>query len=435
VSDFSVKLKDVSKFYKLYESPKDRLKEALHPFNKKYYKEFYALNGINLDVNKGETLGIIGKNGSGKSTLLKLISHVLVPSSGTVEVQGNVSALLELGAGFNPLFTGLENVYFYGTILGFSREDMDARLDKILAFADIGEFIHQPLKTYSSGMKARIAFAIATEINPDILIIDEVLAVGDTIFQRKCYSKIDSMFKDGKTVILVSHNRNSIISLCKSAILLDHGKVLCSGETEPVIREYEKLCNKKFLTANDKYKNTQKDETIDNETKDQKNEQAENKLLWDYTLEADDQVYYKKSDIELEDFGIYDLDGNKVNILETGSSYKIRATFLPKEDLDYDITFAMRIKSIEGYIATWVGFPFEKNKYLSFKEGQREKVEFLFDCNLLGGVFSIDAGLQSFTDDDLFFHVGIQNLYLFKINKDLQMNKHGLVDLNCRLLE
>ena len=433
MSDFAVKLKEVSKFYKLYQSPKDRLKEALHPFNKKYHKEFYALNGINMDVNKGEILGIIGKNGSGKSTLLKLISHVLVPSSGTVEVQGNVSALLELGAGFNPQFTGLENVYFYGTVLGFTSEDMDARLDNILAFADIGEFIHQPLKTYSSGMKARIAFAVATEINPDILIIDEVLAVGDTIFQRKCFSKIDSIFKDGKTVILVSHNRNTIISLCNSAILLDHGKVLCSGETEPVIREYEKLCNKKFFAVNAKNDNTQKDATIDNETKDQKNKQPENKLLWDHTLEADDQIFYKKSDIELEDFGIYDLEGNKVNILETGSSYKISATFLSKEDLDDGITFAMRIKSIEGYLAAWVGFPFEKNKYLSFQEGQRERVEFLFDCNLLGGDFSIDAGLQSFTDNDLYIHIGVINLCLFKIHRDLQMNKHGLVDLNCRL--
>ena len=182
MGDFAVKIENVSKYYKLYNSPKDRLKEALHPQGKPYHNKFFALSDINLSVKKGEIVGIIGSNGSGKSTLLKLIAKVLIPNIGTIEVNGSISALLELGAGFNPDFTGIDNLYFYATILGLPKTVIDEKIEDILTFADIGEYINQPLKTYSNGMKARLGFAIATEIDPDILIIDEVLAVGDAAF-------------------------------------------------------------------------------------------------------------------------------------------------------------------------------------------------------------------------------------------------------------
>ena len=182
MSDTAISVKNLNKIYKLYKDSRDRLKEAFHPFRKKYHHEFYALNDVSFQVQQGETVGIMGKNGSGKSTLLKIIAGVLSQSSGYVHVTGRISALLELGAGFNPELTGFENAYFNGSILGFSKEEMDNRIDDIISFADIGEFIYQPVKTYSSGMFIRLAFSVATQVEPDILIIDEALAVGDSFF-------------------------------------------------------------------------------------------------------------------------------------------------------------------------------------------------------------------------------------------------------------
>ena len=200
-----IKIENLSKVYKLYNSPVDRLKESLHPLRKQYHHDFYALNNVSFEIKKSESVGIIGKNGSGKSTLLKILTGVLTPTSGTVKVNGKVSALLELGAGFNPELSGIENVYFNGMLMGYTREDMAERLDEILSFADIGNFVHQPVKTYSSGMFVRLAFAVAINVDPDILIVDEALAVGDIKFQRKCFLKIEELRKSNKSILFVSH--------------------------------------------------------------------------------------------------------------------------------------------------------------------------------------------------------------------------------------
>ena len=189
------------------------MKESLHPLRKRYHRDFYALSGVSLQLIKG-IIGIIGKNGSGKSTLLKILTGVLTPTSGKVEVNGRVSALLELGAGFNPEFTGLENVFFNGSIMGYSRHEMDAKIDDILAFADIGDFIHQPVKMYSSGMFARLAFAVAINVDPDILIVDEALSVGDAAFQSKCFQKFQEFREKGKTILFVTHSVDLIIKYC-----------------------------------------------------------------------------------------------------------------------------------------------------------------------------------------------------------------------------
>ncbi|MBK5274128.1 MAG: ABC transporter ATP-binding protein, partial [Desulfuromonadales bacterium] len=228
--------------YKLYDSPQDRLKEALNPFRKKYHRDFYALDDISFEIKKGETVGIIGRNGAGKSTLLKIITGVIASSGGNVKVNGRISALLELGAGFNPLISGLENVYFNGTLMGFNKEEMDNKIDEILAFADIGDFIHQPVKTYSSGMKARLAFAAAISIQPEILIVDEALAVGDVAFQYKCYQKMWSMKENGATMLLVTHSTQHILEQCDKAVLMSNGRLLYQGsDVEEVVTRYEKL--------------------------------------------------------------------------------------------------------------------------------------------------------------------------------------------------
>lgn len=233
----AIAITNISKIYKLYDRPRDRLKEALHPLKKKYHHEFHALNNINFNVKKGETVGILGENGAGKSTLLKIITGVLTPSAGNVVVNGKVASLLELGAGFNPEYTGLENVYFQGALMGFSQQEMDARVGAILEFAGIGEFIHQPVKTYSSGMFVRLAFAVIANVDADILIVDEALAVGDAVFTQKCMRYIRE-YQGRGTLIFVSHDTNAILSLCKTAVWLHAGQLRQIGDSKWVAQSY-----------------------------------------------------------------------------------------------------------------------------------------------------------------------------------------------------
>jgi len=237
----AISVRNVSKKYRLFGSIKERFFEALHPFNKKYHHEFWALRDMNFDVPKGSTMGIIGRNGSGKSTLLQIIASVLRPTSGDVEVNGKVSALLELGAGFNLELTGRENALFHGELMGFTRKEMLERLPVIEEFADIGEFIDQPVKIYSSGMFVRLAFAAAITVDPDILIIDEALAVGDARFQRKCFQKFHEFQQAGKTILFVSHDTSSIVKHCDRAILLEKGKMIEYGKPNDVVNHYGKM--------------------------------------------------------------------------------------------------------------------------------------------------------------------------------------------------
>jgi len=236
--NIAIKVENLTKTYRLYNSNLDRLKESLHPLRRKYHHEFNALHNVSFEIKKGETVGIIGKNGSGKSTLLKLITGVLTPTSGSIQVNGRISALLELGAGFNPELTGIENVYFNGTLMGYSREEMDVRLDDILGFADIGEFVNQPVKSYSSGMFVRLAFAVAINVDPDILIVDEALAVGDIKFQKKCKERMNNYKENGSTIVLVSHAMTDVRSMCSKGLFLQQGRMVCWGDASDVINSY-----------------------------------------------------------------------------------------------------------------------------------------------------------------------------------------------------
>lgn len=228
-SNLAINVCDVTKIYRLYDKPIDRLKESISLTHKKYHKEFFALDKISFSVEKGSTVGIIGTNGSGKSTILKIITGVLNPTTGSVEVDGNISALLELGAGFNMDYTGIENIYMNGTMMGFSREQMEAKLPEILEFADIGDFVYQPVKTYSSGMFVRLAFALAINVEPEILIVDEALSVGDVFFQAKCYRRMEEIRKTGTTILMVTHDMGSVIKYCDKVILLNKGEFLAEG--------------------------------------------------------------------------------------------------------------------------------------------------------------------------------------------------------------
>lgn len=263
-----IDIKHLNKVYSLYDKPIDRLKEVLSVTHKSYHREHYALNDISLSIQKGESVGIIGKNGSGKSTLLKIITGVLNPTSGEVTIKGKISALLELGAGFNPEYTGLENIYLNGTMMGYSRAEMDERVDDIVAFADIGDFIQQPVKTYSSGMFARLAFAVSINVEPDILIVDEALAVGDTRFQIKCIDKMKELKSMGTTILFVSHATEQIKRFCNKAVWLQNGVVRQVGEASEIVDVYEN-----YMRFGEKAVESEKDKPVE------KSEQ--------YTLETD----------------------------------------------------------------------------------------------------------------------------------------------------
>lgn len=248
-SDIAIRLQNLSKCYQIYDKPHDRLKQSLYPriqrllgyYPKQYYREFWALKDISFEVKKGETVGIVGRNGSGKSTLLQIICGTLAPTVGGVETKGRVAALLELGSGFNPEFTGRENIYMNGAVLGLNREEINDRLDAIVSFADIGQFIDQPVKTYSSGMSVRLAFAVQAQVDPDILVVDEALSVGDAKFQAKCFARLQQLIDNGTSILLVTHSSEQIVTHCSSAILLNDGLQLEMGEPRRVVNRYMDL--------------------------------------------------------------------------------------------------------------------------------------------------------------------------------------------------
>lgn len=262
MNEIAIDIQNLSKVYKLYEKTIDRLKETLSITGKSYHRDFYALNNVNMQIRKGETVGIIGKNGAGKSTLLKIITGVLAPTTGSVKINGRISSLLELGAGFNPEYNGLENIYLNGTIMGMTKEEVDERLQDILDFADIGDFIYQPVKTYSSGMYVRLAFSVAINVNPDILIVDEALSVGDARFTMKCLKRIEEMKKKGITIIMVSHGIETVKKFADKAVLIEQGDIYKIGDPTDVCLEYYRL-----LFEDDKDKSRRDDKDISYPTK------------------------------------------------------------------------------------------------------------------------------------------------------------------------
>jgi len=236
--EIAIRVNNLGKCYHIYDRHSDRLKQLFSKGGKKYYREFWALQDISFEIKKGEAFGVIGKNGAGKSTLLQLICKTLTPTTGSVETQGKIAALLELGSGFNPEFTGRENVYINGAILGFSRQEIDDRFDEIVAFADIGDFIDQPVKTYSSGMYVRLAFAVQVCVEPDILVVDEALAVGDIFFRQKCYQRLNLLREKGVSIVLVSHGMNEVEQFCQRALFLQQGKKFYLGPADEAVRYY-----------------------------------------------------------------------------------------------------------------------------------------------------------------------------------------------------
>lgn len=272
MSEIAISVQNISKVYKLYGSHVDILKEFLNPFGKKYHQDFYALKDVSFEVKKGETVGIIGENGSGKSTILQIIAGVLTPTNGHVIINGKVSALLELGTGFNPELTGIENIYFSGMVMGLSEEEIDSKIDNILSFADIGEFVYQPVKTYSSGMYVRLAFSIFANIDPEVFIVDEALAVGDAYFIHRCMLRFHELQKQGKTILFVSHDADAIKRLCKRALWINQGAVMMLGDSSEVVDNYLAFLFKQPLVEDGKAISPEKEENKNIEESELKSE-------------------------------------------------------------------------------------------------------------------------------------------------------------------
>ncbi len=338
-----IEVNDVTKIYKLYNDPIDRFKEAVNPFHKQYATPFYALRNVSFRVEKGETVGIIGTNGSGKSTILKIITGVIQPSEGSVHVDGKVSALLELGAGFDMEYSGVENIYMNGAVLGFSREEMNRRKEKILDFADIGDFVYQPVKTYSSGMLVRLAFALATNVEPEILVIDEALAVGDAFFQAKCFHKLEAIKAAGTTILFVSHDIMSVKKLCSRAVWLDRGIVKAADDA--------KIVCEKYLGMQIEEQNKKKKQLVEQLI-------LENTVAEDVVL-VKDQCNFKKIDIDQTDgesgtkageivsFYIKNDQKKDVAVLETGKTYYFGLLTKFYEDID-NVLFGFEMENTKG---------------------------------------------------------------------------------------
>ncbi len=384
----SIKVENLSKIYKLYDKPIDRLKESMHPFRKKFHRDFYALKDITFEVEKGETVGIIGKNGSGKSTLLKIIAGVLTPSSGTVKVNGKVSALLEFGTGFNPELTGIENIYFSGTIMGYTKEEIDMKLDDILSFADIGDFVYQPLKTYSSGMCVRLAFAVTTIIDPEILIIDEALAVGDMFFQAKSMTHMRKMMDSGVTVIFVSHDTGAIKSLCKQAILLDSGILVDYDRADKIEEKYFAL---KVMSEQ---KVVQK-EIIKNEQFDNENNCKIKSETWALAF-SNNSDFQKRASFQRIQNGkanfvnvqLLDENENQINHVDYEQLVTLRMAVEVCEDI-HMMAFGYHIRDVNGVYIVYSDSIIE-NKSLNYpKKGDRYIIDWKFRVSLKDGTFNI----------------------------------------------
>ena len=418
MSDIAIKVDNVSKLYKLYDKPSDRFKEALGLTKEKKYREHYALSDVSFEVKKGETVGIIGTNGSGKSTILKIITGVLNPTGGKVDVSGRISALLELGAGFNMEYTGVENIYLNGTMMGYSKEEVDAKLQMILDFADIGDFVNQPVKTYSSGMFVRLAFAVAINIDPEILIVDEALSVGDVFFQAKCYHKFDEFKNAGKTILIVSHDLGSIAKYCDRAVLLNKGEKMAEGEPKEIIDLYKQVlvsqAENRELT--DEQPTVSEDDSMDGEGR------------WKDTLMLNPNVLdYGDKQAEIIDFAIIDDKNRITNNIQKNTDFRIRMKVKFHKDIDEPI-FAFTIKDLQGTEVTGTNTMYEQVNFGLVKAGEEKVIEFSQNMNLQGRNYLLSFGCVGYHDNDFLVY---NRLYdVCNINVISDKNTVGFYDMN-----
>lgn len=387
--DTVIEIKNITKIYNLYNKPSDRLKEALFS-RKSRHTEFAALNDVSFDVCKGEILGIIGKNGSGKSTILKIITNVLTPTSGECIVKGKIAALLELGAGFNMEYTGIDNIYLNGQMIGFSKEEMDKKLQDIIDFADIGEHIFQPVKTYSSGMFARLAFSVAISVDPDILIVDEALSVGDVFFQNKCYRRFEEFRDKGKTILFVTHDMGSVIRYCNRCVLLNAGKKVGEGKPQEMVDLYKRIMVGQWN------ENEEKNSTIENSI-DSTNINV-NRLWKEQISTNPDMEVYGDGRAEIIDFGIFSDSGNIGNNVYKGDYYTVKMKVRINDD-NLNPIFAFKLRDVKGTELTGTNTMLEDIDTSHCKNGDIVTISFRQKQYLQPGQYLVSLGCTAFEGD------------------------------------
>ena len=432
MSEYAIQVKDVSKMYKLYDRNRDRLLDAFGLSKTPRYHEHYALHNLNFSVKKGETVGIIGTNGAGKSTILKIITGVLNPTDGQVEINGRISALLELGAGFNMEYTGIENIYLNGTMIGFSREEIDKKLDDILKFADIGDFVYQPVKTYSSGMFVRLAFAVAINIEPEILIVDEALSVGDVFFQAKCYKKFEDFKKMGKTILFVSHDLGSIAKYCDRVVLLNKGTKIAEGNPKQMIGMYKKLLvNQLNLdeTTQEMVMEEESEHSLDNEPMFTLGKDKE--TLWRNKYEINPNVdEYGNGKAHIIDFAVRDEDGEITNSINKGTKFSIISEVKFEQEIQNPI-FTYTFKNIQGTAITGTNTMYEKKDLDMVYAGDVYTCTFTQDMNLQGGEYLLSISCTGYRDGEF---VVYHRLYdVINITVVSEKNTVGFYDMNSKV--
>lgn len=387
--EIAIAVDHISKVYKLYDKPMDRMVEALGLTKKKKYREHFALSDVSFQVKKGECVGIIGTNGSGKSTILKIITGVLNPTGGTLTVNGRIQALLELGAGFNMEYTGIENIYLNGTMNGFTEQEIESRMQDILDFADIGDYVKQPVKTYSSGMFVRLAFSVAINIDPEILIVDEALSVGDVFFQAKCYHKFEEFKKMGKTIIFVSHDLSSVSKYCDRVVLLNQGVKLGEGSPKEMIDDYKRVLVGQYELPESKSESSLlNDEQIQVAVQKKAAKQDTSKLLEYGTKEA-----------VIEQFYMTDDRGTESKSIIKGSEFTIHMKVRFMADLPAPI-FAFSIKTVKGTEITGTNTMFEKTFLEPVKAGAVKDITFTQKMSLQGGEYLLSFGVTGYDGND-----------------------------------
>ncbi len=416
--NIAISVKNLTKVYHLYDNPKDRFKEALNPFKKSYHHDFYALNDVSFEIKKGETVGIIGKNGAGKSTLLKIITGVLTPTSGEVQVNGKIASLLELGAGFNPEMTGMENIYLNGTIMGFTKEEMDAKVNAILEFADIGEFIDQPVKMYSSGMFARLAFSVAINVEPDVLIVDEALSVGDMNFQAKCMKKFKDLQSQGATILLVSHDIGAILQFSSKVIFIANGAVQFDGDPKVAIDQYKKVL-------------------LDDIKVESHNQKVDARLMalsnadWCKELELS-KVYevYGNGKVEIVDISVINKDGKITQKLFANekSIFKMKIKFLERVN---EPIFTVTIRDLVGKEVTGTNTAIEKISTGIFEKNEVIVVSFTQNLNIASGKYLLTFACSGFENDKFVVYERLYHILVLDIINT--KNIVGYFDINSQI--
>jgi lipopolysaccharide transport system ATP-binding protein len=458
----AIRVRNLSKHYLLFDRPEDRLKQSIVPRlqrlvgrpPKQYFRNFAALNDVSFEVKRGETVGIVGRNGSGKSTLLQLICGTLQPTHGTVEINGRVAALLELGAGFNPQFTGRENVYMNAAILGLSKAEIDNRFEEIARFADIGAFIEQPVKTYSSGMFVRLAFATAINVDPDILVVDEALAVGDEGFQRKCFARIEQIQDKGGTILFVSHGAQTIVQLCSRAMLFDGGELLLEGEPKRVVSHYQRLVNltgAEARSVREEIRCLRVEEAAHNAPAAEPCGESDAPAVGDghdvrpappvrlSTLEGYDPGLISHSRVEYEGHGarireprLLNSKGERINILEMGQRYTYEY-FVDFSTEATNVGFGMLVNTTSGFgIGGATTAHSQALRTPRVESGMTARVRFEFDCCLLPGTYFLNAGVQGTADGQTRYLHRILDVLAFRVASTEELVATSLVDLGFR---